>query len=63
MRGRTWKEHRGDNLWLLQRVDNAALEALTDGRLQVAEQRHDRWEEEEEEEEGVRRRRFKWEQH
>lgn len=41
MRGCTWEEHGGDNLWLLQRVDNAALEGLTDGRLQVAEQRHD----------------------
>lgn len=41
MCGCTWKEHGGDNLWLLQRVDNAALEGLTDGRLQVAEQRHD----------------------
>lgn len=31
-----WEEHGGDNLWLLQRVDNAALEGLTDRRLQVA---------------------------
>lgn len=34
----TWEEHGGDHLWLLQRVDNAALEGLTDGRLQVAEE-------------------------
>lgn len=34
----TWEEHGGDHLWLLQRVDDAALEGLTDGRLQVAEQ-------------------------
>lgn len=51
MRGCTWEEHGGDNLWLLQRVDYAALEGLTDGRLQVAEQRHD-------EEEEDKRRRF-----
>lgn len=36
----TWKEHGGDNLWLLQCIDNAALEGLADGRLQVTERRH-----------------------
>ena len=33
----TWEQHGGHHLRLLQRVDNAALEGLTDGRLQVAE--------------------------
>lgn len=33
----TWEQHGGHHLWLFQRVDNAALEGLTDGRLQVAE--------------------------
>lgn len=32
----TWEEHGGDNLWLFQWVDNATLEGLTYGRLQVA---------------------------
>lgn len=32
----TWEEHGGDHFWLFQGVNNAALEGLADGRLQVA---------------------------
>lgn len=38
----TWEEHGGHHLWLFQGVDNAALEALADGRLQVAERKEGR---------------------
>lgn len=30
-----WHEHRGDDLWILQHVYNAALEHLTGVRLQI----------------------------
>lgn len=37
----TWEEHGGHHLWLFQGVDNAALEGLADGRLQVAERKEE----------------------
>lgn len=35
----TWEEHCGNNFWFFQRVTNAALESLADGRLQIAEKK------------------------
>lgn len=35
----TWEKHGRDHFWLFQRVNNAALEGLTDGRLQVADRK------------------------